>query len=1054
MTRPRGLGADAGDPEDPREGVHERLITTDLEARLRRLESIGRSVERGDVDPAEAPGVLARFLAEAARARLAAVAEDDPDRAAATARQVALANRVLDLLAEPDPADALLEGPRELLEVIRPTGDLGQVAPTPRPVIALRDLDVLLGDRGERSAADVIVSELPSADRVDLLCSFLKWSGYRLLRDALTQHVRERGRPLRVLTTTYVGVTERRVLDDLRALGAEVRVSYECQRTRLHAKAWLFHRGDDLSTAVVGSSNVTHAALVDGLEWNVRLAARAAPAPVRKLAATFDAYWHGDEFEPYEPGRDQARFDHAIAAARGQGPSGLRVVLELNPHPFQREILDRLAAERDVHGRHRNLVVAATGTGKTVVAALDFARLHAANPTWKLLFVAHRREILEQARDTYRHALRDPGFGELLCDGLEPRPGTSVFATIQSLQGERLAALDPEAYQVVVLDEFHHAPAPTYRALLDRVRPRELLGLTATPERADGDRVQDVYFDGRIAAELRLWDALDRGFLVPFHYFGVADGTDLSGLRWSGGYVAGELEAYYMQNEGRLRAVFRAVELYVPDPGRMRALGFCAGVEHARWMARRFTDRGLPAVALSGASSADERAHALAELRRAGGTLRAVFTADLFNEGVDVPEADVVLLLRPTDSPVLFQQQLGRGLRRSEASGKSCLTVLDFVGLHHRSFQAHRRLAPLCGAQARGDVVAALEARFPGLPPGCALHLEPQARAAILEQLRQATGAGVRQLERDLKELGPGVTLAEFLARTGVDLLDLYRDKRSWTGLRRRAGFEVRPETPAESRLQPGLGRLLHLDDAPRLRWLLGALDDAPPTDALGAPEGRRWQMLEVLLTGKPAGGASGLAALRSALDEAPPLCEELRDLAQVLLARVERPTYPLLELPGVPLEVHATYAAREALAALGRGALPRIDQGVFHLPDLRADAFFVTLVKSERDYSPTTLYKDHALTPELFHWESQSTTTAGSKTARRYVEHRERGHRILLFVRERRLRRGVTQPYVFLGPADYVSHEGSAPVSFVWRLRRPMPAALYRQAALVRATA
>ncbi len=938
--------------------------------------------------------------------------------------------------------------------MVAAASDLGARTPTPRPAIALGASDVLLGDRGEHSTAHVIAREFPSAERVDLLCSFLKWSGYRLLRDAIREHVRERGRSLRVLTTTYVGVTERRVLDDLRALGAEVRVSYEHQRTRLHAKAWIFHRHDALSTAVIGSSNLTHAALVDGLEWNVRLSERVTPDAIRKLAATFDAYWDGDEFEPYDTQRDAEHFDLAIRAARGQGSSALRLVVELRPHSFQQEMLDRLDAARRIQDQHRNLVVAATGTGKTVVAALDFARQRREHPNWRLLFVAHRREILEQARDTYRHALGDPGFGDLLGEGEVPRHGASVFAMIQSLHGDRLRGSDRGAYDVLVVDEFHHASASSYRALLGHFEPQELLGLTATPERADGVRIQDEFFGGRIAAELRLWDALDRGLLVPFHYFGVADGTDLRALRWSGGYDTAQLANVYTGNDVRLRAVLRAVKDYVPDPSRMRALGFCAGVAHAQWMAAQFEAQGLHAVALSGESTQEERERAIAALRTRDGDVRAIFTADLFNEGVDLPEVDVLLLLRPTDSHVLFQQQLGRGLRRAESAGKSCLTVLDFVGQHHRRFQMHRRLAALCGGAARLDVVAAVESDFSTLPPGCAMHLERQARELILENLRHASGADVRGLERDLRELGPATTLSEFLARTGAEVGDVYRSGRCWSELRRRAGYELRPTMPAEERLAAGLGRLLHIDDAGRLKFVLSAVQ---PASAVAEPDlaaERRWEMLEVLLTGAAARGTAGVSELRTALTSSAVLQDEIRDLAAVLLDRLQRPTFAIAERPGVPLQTHASYSTREALAALGEAHRARVDQGVFHLPALDADVFFVTLVKTEKDYSPTTLYRDHAVSPVLFHWQSQSTTSATSSTARRYFEHQQCGHQILLFVRERRDVRGVTQPYVFLGAADYVSHEGSRPVSILWHLRRPMPPAVYRQAALVRATA
>ena len=376
-------------------------------------------------------------------------------------------------------------------------------------------------------------------------------------------------------------------------------------------------------------------------------------------------------------------------------------------------MLERLTVERERHDRHRNLVVAATGTGKTVVAALDYRQLRQrAGRDLSLLFVAHRERILEQSRATFRAVLRDGSFGEIHGGG-RAAAGRHVFAMIQSISEEDVvAAAIRSDFDVVIVDEFHHAAAPSYRRLLERLEPGELLGLTATPERMDAQDVTE-FFGGRIAVELRLWEAIDEGFLVPFQYFGVADGTDLSGLRWRrGGYARrGARRRDHRRRRARRQAARGDPARRSPSPSAMRALGFCVSVEHAEYMARRFTAAGLDSVALSGQTPEAEREAALRRLE--AGELRAVFSVDVLGEGVDVPSVDTVLLLRPTDSATVFTQQLGRGLRR--ADGKPYLTVIDLIGQQHRQFRFDRRLGALVDRR-RGPLAAPDRGRVP-VPP-------------------------------------------------------------------------------------------------------------------------------------------------------------------------------------------------------------------------------------------------------------------------------------------------------------------------------------------------
>ncbi len=696
----------------PKPGLYDAIITKAL---ARALDDPDLVVERSAVDGETADELLARHIFSRIRAALASLPGQGAER---VARQLALTNRVLGSLIDgntTDPGDLVTE--ERLLSVIdRRAVGLGR-GDLRRPSLPLRHSDLIVNGPRDLRVGSEIARELTSADRVDVLVSFIKWNGLVELRDALQAFCDRHGArpPLRVLTTTYMGATEVQALDALEAMGAEVRVSYDTRRTRLHAKAWLFHRATGFTTAMVGSSNLSPAALRDGCEWNVRLSCIDNPAIVRKFEATFAQYWSEETFEPYE----KHRFVEAVRSGRPSGEvDALARVVTLRPHPHQQVALDALLAERAA-GHHRNLIVAATGTGKTVIAALDYRRrCEAEGRRPRLLFVAHRREILEQSRATWRIALRDGAFGDLLTARDRPLSGEFVFASVQSLHAHRVASLPPDYYEHVIVDEFHHAEADTWTRLLDHLKPSVLVGLTATPERTDGRSVLH-WFDGRIAAEMRLWDALDKELLVPFQYFGIADGTDLSQLDFRGGrYAVGDLERVYTADEHRARQVLRGLSARVRDPHAMRALGFCVSVRHAEYMAEFFCRNGLPAAAVTGEVDAAGRSEATRRLKR--GELVALFTVDVFNEGVDIPEVDTVLFLRPTESVTVFLQQLGRGLRLHD--GKSCLTVLDFIGRANRHFRFDQRFRALLGGGTRREVEDAIAHDFPRLPSGCSIH--------------------------------------------------------------------------------------------------------------------------------------------------------------------------------------------------------------------------------------------------------------------------------------------------------------------------------------------
>ncbi len=1026
------------------EGLYESLITRALQKRLAGLSN--HDVHQGVVDDADAPDVLARHIRDVTLRAL----RHEKD----AGRRLAMVNQLVEAVGAPDDS---VSSTRQLLSVLVPSAPGAAVRMSgERPATPLSEAALLTNAPGEPGVGHEIRAELASADRVDVIMAFVKWYGLRLFEDRLTT-ARERGVPLRVITTTYLGATERQALDRLvRDFGADVKIQYDAQRTRLHAKAWLFRRDSGFDTAYVGSSNLSRAAMLDGVEWNVRLSSVSTPPLLRKFLATFDSYWNDATFETYDPDADRDRLDDAIAEASGKRIND-RVTLtlsglEVRPYPYQQEMLDQLEVERVVHDRHRNLLVAATGTGKTVVAALDYRRLASDTQTLpRLLFVAHRREILQQSLRTYREVLSDANFGELYVDGRRPERWEHVFASVQSLSAYGITNIPAEAYRVVVIDEFHHSEARTYRRILDHLDPDELLGLTATPERGDGLDVRS-FFDGHTAAELRLWDALKADLLTPFHYFAVADGMDMSRVDWrAGAYDAAELSNLLTGNDVRARIVLKALRDKVADLSSMKALGFCVSRDHARYMTRVFNDAGIRAATVLGDTASSDRDAAVHDLR--DGAVQVLFTVDVFNEGVDVPAINTVLFLRPTESSTVFLQQLGRGLRL--ATNKPVLTALDFVGHHRKEFRFDRRFRAMTGGT-HAALVRDIEHGFPFLPAGTQIVLDRQSQKLVLENIKSQVNKRWPSIASELRA-HPTDDLGTFLDDSGVELADVVTGRRSWARLRREAGLEVAEEGPLEATLSKRVRALCHVDDRDRAEAYLTWLGSTAPNYDDADPMLRAYGRMLFFSLWADGGGFDSYGDGLAALHNEPALREDLRAVIGLGLRGAQRVTTRLSgELGMRPLNAHARYTREEIVSALDyvsiEGRKPNsFREGVLFSPAANADAFLVTLHKSESDYSPTTMYQDYAVSPELFHWESQSVTTVASKTGQRYLNHGANGSHVLLFSRPQKVSAfGTGAPYLFLGEADYVEHRGERPISITWHLRTPMPTADFAVASVV----
>ena len=823
-------------------GLYELLVTTGLNDRLRTMDQ--RLLGREGLHRAEVSDRVALHLGREIERALAGVPESERVEAGVAVVRALLA-KLDELIESADIGLEVLVEPGEVLRSVTMFQPDGTPRPVDSPLIPILDTTLLTNAPGEPRVGHQVAAEVGSANSIDVLMAFVRSSGINPLREALRRHCAE-GRKLRLLTTTYTGSTQREALDLLVDLGADIRISYDISTTRLHAKAWLFHRASGFSTAYIGSSNLTYSAQVSGLEWNVRISGARNPDVIDKVRAVFDTYWENPDFRRYDPDE----FERETERDARRGPAIYLSPVAITPLPFQERLLEELAVAR-VAGHHRNLLVSATGTGKTVMAALDYMRVRSTLSRNRLLFVAHRQEILDQSQATFRHALRDPNFGEQWIGGRRPKDFEHVFASIQSLSTTDLANLTPDHFDVVIVDEFHHSAAKTYERLLGHVEPVELLGLTATPERADGLPVLH-WFGNRIAAELRLWDAINEHYLTPFTYYGIHDGLDLREVPWrrGSGYDVEGLTNLYTSSDIWARQVIKEFIERVDDLKSVRCLGFCVSVRHAQYMARVFNDAGLVAKAISGDTPNADRRAALQSLTN--GELRVLFSVDLFNEGVDLPSVDTLMMLRPTDSPTLFLQQLGRGLRKEV--GKTVCTVLDFVGLHRREFRFDRRLRALLGGT-RKDVTEQVEAGFPYLPAGCHMELDRKSSEIVLASIRSAIPDRWPQKVAELRsmlEAGYEPTLAGFLDQSGLELDDIYTGNRGWSDLCEAAGVPVASSGSHEEVLRRGVGRLRHVDDAARISAYRALLvEPCPSVVSLGEADRRLARMLVGQLLGQ-----------------------------------------------------------------------------------------------------------------------------------------------------------------------------------------------------------
>lgn len=1036
-------------------GLYEQLINKLISSKLDNLDRDTYYVKTTLIDKQEASKILANYLINVIQYGLSLVNGD-------LEKQIEISNKIIRLLRdeikEDDFDEDIIDTQANILSAILNKIDSGianfdNYLKEITPYTRLSQSELFTGSNAGVSLDSEIRKEIQSSDKICFLVSFIKWSGISIFQKELIEFT-ERGGKLKIITTSYMGATDYKAVEFLSTLkNTEIKVSYNTESERLHAKAYLFLRNTGFDTGYIGSSNMSRSALTNGLEWNLKVTTKEVGHIIDKFKKTFETYWQDKDFESFDNSLHSEKLKVALKKERTYDRSSAALYFDLKPFPFQQEILEKLDVERSVHNRYKNLIVAATGTGKTVISAFDYKRFRKANPTAKLLFVAHRKEILQQAQATFQGILGDNNFGELWVDGIEPDKFDFVFASVQTLNSRIDSLKQTESYyDYIVVDEVHHIAANSYRPILNKFRPKVLLGLTATPERMDNEDIL-LDFCNTIAAEIRLPEALNRKLLCPFLYFGITDSVDLSTVSWQNGrYLPSELTRIYTQSDRRVGDIYANLKKYLNDIEDVRALCFCVTQEHAQYMAEKFTLLGLKADYLVA-----NRNNLRSELRVKfkNKEINYLFVVDIFNEGVDIPEIDTVLFLRPTESLTIFLQQLGRGLRL--ADGKDCLTVLDFVGNSRPEYDFEGKFRALVG-KTNTPISKEIEADFPHLPLGCSIVLEKKAKRFILDNIHKATTLKINQLLLKIRnfrhQTALDLTLKNFLQINHFPLELIYKKENTWKRLCAKAGQIDDFATINESEIYRAISKKwLSCSSTSYFGFVLMLAKKNFQFDITSLSETEKTMCLMLYYdVWQNPGLFNTLEESIKAIGANPVLVDEIIELLEILIDKIDFLEKDIA-LPYIqPLKIHGRYTRDQILVAFGLSTFESKSsnrEGCANNKDLNTEILFVDLIKSEKDFSPTTLYQDYAISDTLFHWQTQNSARPELGRGLSYINHKELGKIILLFVREQNENEYKnTMSYVFVGKGDISDYYGSKPMSITWQLSEPLPPYLWKESA------
>ncbi|WP_426348810.1 DEAD/DEAH box helicase [Alloiococcus sp. CFN-8] len=897
--------------------------------------------------------------------------------------------------------------------------------------------------------------------------AFVNFSGLQLLLDSFKE-LEERGIKGRIITSTYLNFTEPKALERIKEFdNIDMKIFIADNDKGFHTKAYIFENVDNYKI-IIGSSNITQKALKSNVEWNVMIISKKEADFVTSVLEEYQGLWNctdevnGEFLDKY---RD---FIATLQKRQEKSVLNFSEYKSIKPNSMQVRALEGLKRLR-TSGEDKGLVVAATGTGKTYMAAFDALEV---KPR-KLLFLVHREDILLSAERTFKTLSHNKNVTTGFYTGNAKDKGADYLFATRSTMEKHYEAFAPEEFDYIVIDEAHHSTSPTYKKILEYFKPKFLLGITATPERCDEGNIFDV-FDNNVALEIRLHEALEEDLIVPFHYFGITDveGVDLEGVDLND---TQELAKRLMINK-RVDFIAEKMNFYGFDGEYQKTIGFCQNREHAKYMAEEFNKRGIESIVLTGDDSVSVREEGIKRLESNDDPLKVIFTVDIFNEGVDIPAINQVLMLRPTNSPIIFIQQLGRGLRKF--LDKSFLTVIDFIGNHNKTF--------LIAIALKGEryydkdsLKVAVATDFSNVPGCTNIQIDRISQERILKQLNQENFYSLRYFKEEynnfkafrggripsklmdyiqydgapdpLKFLKlPGIdTYQDFLLKVekGIELKEYTSNEVFKKFLK-----ELSSKLPIKRPHEFAILKFLINNDSITLEQAKGEIErylDSVDMDTIDhafrtlnqdfydPAQKKRFEKLVQLNENilYPS------IQLKNGLQN-----KELKGYFEDLI------NYGLLryqnnfgsENYGIPFfKLYEQYRMIDIALLSNYEKTHSAYRGSGLLTNGKEFFLFVDLHKEE-DVREEINYKDEFINQSIFQWQTPNSTGQDSDRGKDIIFNKDRGVNLHLFIRKYKEIDGVVQPYIYIGKGDTIEYEGEKPITTKLKLLHKLPEALY----------
>ena len=899
--------------------------------------------------------------------------------------------------------------------------------------------------------------------------AFINFSGIQLLLDTFKE-LDDKGIKGKIITSTYLNFTEPKALDRIRLFNnIDLKVFITSAEVGFHTKAYIFENKDNYKI-IIGSSNITQSALKSNVEWNVRVISKRENLFVEEVINEYNNLWKATELVDDNFIRKYESFIREVKRVYDKNRLELKDYEIIKPNIMQSNAIESLDRLRK-GGENKALVIAATGAGKTYMSAFDVINF---KPK-KMLFLVHREEILRSAEETFKKLAKNKDIKTgLLTGSRKDLDSDYLFSTIQSMNNN-LEKFSPDHYEYIVVDEAHHAASPTYKRVMDYFKPKFLLGMTATPERGDSENIFNL-FDNNLALEVRLHEALEQNLVIPFHYFGITDieGVNLSDVKLDN---MAEVATRLKINE-RVDFIIEKMNFYGYSGDTQKTIGFCITVDHAEYMANEFNKRGIESICLVGSHSPEKRAEAIRRLQSDEDDLKVIFTVDIFNEGVDIPTINQVLMLRPTNSPIVFIQQLGRGLRKHNS--KEFLTVLDFIGNHNKAFLI---AIALNGSRYydKDSLKVAVATEFANVPGCTNIQMDRISQERILEQLSNENFNTLKYLKEEYNEFKAmrsgkiSYALMDYFRYDGApDPIKFSNYDKTKTYL----GFVAKVEKDEE------LNTLLSDDNFIKilkeisiklpikrpyefilLRYLLNhreitieqgkkeALKYLDTVDEASIIHSMKYLSQTYydagqLKTFEKSFEFNGEKLIRLLHFEKVLINEKYRcyieDVINYGLVRYEK-QYGSKNY-GVPFfKLYEQYQMVDTALLSNYEKIHSSFRGSGLITNGSEYFLFVDLHKEE-DVKESINYKDELKGRDLFQWQTPNSTAQGSERGKNIIFNKERSINIHIFIRKYKEIDGVVQPYIYIGKGDTIHYEGEKPITVLIKLENIIPVALYTE--------